>query len=928
MTGLRSVAVRITAVIFVILLCGSCDWPAAPPVTTDDAGDYSFVRQVVPILHGRRIKGYDEVKLLADFIPTIGRVGLVRALVEQPEYVEHWADYFVDRLRVHRFTPKELSTCYGERLRPGPDGGSLARIVRSRSARDGPIGGAPPFNMLDLIYSSLEADDLSPIFRGHLFAMMSKPRQGNELTEVNVRDDFGVTFATVFTNRQIGCLGCHNPEGSTTGSGSDWNRTLPVPGLFEAALFEFSSGRSKDEINAFFRSAVNPSIVTAASAGPQDPRDASAPVAAPWGMSGCGSFKESYPDDPLNQSAYFVDPHGFQGTIWELEEELYDSINFLNQFGLNRYSRFSEIVNDDSAFGAIVSMHITDGIWTEVMGYPLTIPITFPRNEGQRDILWNLNEATFLRTGWSLKSLLRRIVTTQYFNRKAPAIGAGPSAYQLPMFFDPWVAADPRFPPEALGGWTPGSGTANDPVPDPSHDTSDDPHRHFNSMTESIHRHSPRSLLNSVHESLGWNAPRRFPDTTYPSTELSKAIGQYYTDAEPGFSSVDFQGLLFWEHEVGRCAKEGPGVSNKGVAEDWIDRLIAEVPNYDTTHTIPASLEDLIRVMKDWLLGTATIYNPAPQDEPWGEAATLRNYFGISLGTPAASLPPAKLENKLRGLCGVYLESPQYMLAGIAPTELGPKPRLRVCNDGPCTYRELCEAIKPAVEVQRWIVTCHDDTVDVVRRPRPPPRLRLDDELCPRGRCTFMELDPLMCLVNPETCPRFPPPCDIRCGEIECCGGPLPPLDEDGMYIGWAEGGTVRRADGIRILLENEFSPLKTGTVLDAGDLLELPAGSHLTIVMEDGGTFSTPDEGVPKHETAGSWLFQVTGQSVLDEKSRIPPVGHPSPEELADWLQRPDIRFGAAGPPVAGAGKTYDSETLMRQRRPPEEADEKRPDR
>lgn len=924
---------RVIAIIAITILIGSCDWPSAPPATADDAGDYSFVRQVVPILHGRKIKGYDEVKLLADFIPTIGRTGVVRVLMEQPEYLDHWADYFVDRMRVHRDTDKKLTSCYSQPLRSVPDGGGLARRVRNRAAGSGEIVGEPPFNMLDLIYSSLAADDLSPILRGHLFAMMSKPRGGNELHEVNVRDDFGVTFATVYTNRQIGCLGCHNAESSTTGTGSDWNRTLPVPGLFEAAIFEFSYGRSKDDVNAFFRSAVNPSLVTTSSAGPQDLRDLSAPIVAPWGISGCGSFKvkdpdlddPAYPDDPLNHNAYFVDAHGLQGTIWELEEELYDSINFLHQHGLNRYTTFSQIVNDDSAFGAIVSMHIIDGIWKEVMGYPLTIPITFPRNEGQRDILWNLNESTFLSMRWSLKQTLRRMVRAEYFNRKAPSTGAGSSPYQLPMFFDPWVASDPRFPPEALPGWMAGTGTANDPVPDSNHSPADDPERHFNSMTESIHRYSPRSLLNSVHVALGWNAPRRFPNNSYPSRELAKAIGQYYTDAEPGFSSVDFQGLLFWEHEVGRCAKEGAGVSNKGVSDDWIDNLIAEVPGYDVTHSIPANLEDLTRTMKDWLLGTATLINPAPQGEPWGEAATLRDYFGMSLGTPAASLPPDELENKLRGLCGVYLESPQFMLAGVAPTELGPKPRLRVCNDGPCTYRELCEAIKPAVEAQRWIVTCHDDTVDVVRQPRPPPRLRLDDELCPRGRCILISMDPRLCLANPESCPRNPPICDIRCGEIECCGGPLPPLDEDGIYVGWAEGGRIHRAAGIRILPQDkpEFSALETGAILNAGDLLEIRSGGHLSIAMEDGGTFSTPKEGAPEPEEMSSWLFLVTGQSILDQKDKIPPVGHLSPEKLAEWLKRPDIRFGAAGPVIEGADQPYDLETLMRQRRPPDISNE-----
>src|SRR5262245_19678527 len=79
------------------LALASCSWPSFP---SDDAGDESFVRQIVPILYGRKIRGYDEVKLLSHLVSATDRRTVVRALMERPEYVEHWSEVLVDDLEV------------------------------------------------------------------------------------------------------------------------------------------------------------------------------------------------------------------------------------------------------------------------------------------------------------------------------------------------------------------------------------------------------------------------------------------------------------------------------------------------------------------------------------------------------------------------------------------------------------------------------------------------------------------------------------------------------------------------------------------------------------------------------------------------------------------------------------------------------------
>ena len=49
---------------------------------------------------------------------------------------------------------------------------------------DAKAGG--PFNLADLLASSIAADDLSPFLRGYVFAFASRPLQGNEITELNI----------------------------------------------------------------------------------------------------------------------------------------------------------------------------------------------------------------------------------------------------------------------------------------------------------------------------------------------------------------------------------------------------------------------------------------------------------------------------------------------------------------------------------------------------------------------------------------------------------------------------------------------------------------------------------------------------------------------------------------------------------------------
>ncbi|MCG8014317.1 MAG: hypothetical protein JAY64_21810, partial [Candidatus Thiodiazotropha weberae] len=133
---------------------------------------------------------------------------------------------------------------------------------------------------------------------------------------------------------------------------------------------------------------------------------------------------------------------------------------------------------------------------------------------------------------------------------------------------------------------------------------------------------------------------------------------------------------------------------------------------------------------------------------------------------------------KLRGLCGVMIQTPDFWLAGIAPTAIGPEPRLRVCNGVPCSYQEICNDLKPAIDnLISGTLTCNSDSVTASLG------LSRNQLICPNGICKFMPMATRkveICLANPSKCLRTPPLCDPRCKSIECCGGTLPPPGQAG----------------------------------------------------------------------------------------------------------------------------------------------------
>jgi hypothetical protein len=579
--------------------------------------------------------------------------------MEEREFIEHWTNVIIDDLRVQRESADNVADaipeCFGQPLRAGPPAAALALHVRKEPLSTPDPGGA--FNMIDLIRSALVLDDLSPVFRAYPVALRWQLPADLGETTAEKEAPVGHRFSQNLLNRSPACQACHSSRFSISGIGSGWNRTHPIPYDLEVAIYGTVYASAQAVVEQAYPIFRDDQFV-------RDPP----PSAGPWGLTGCGGVLSSLAALPPRQ----VSIAGVSGTrvgIADLAQAFKEGMESLAATGpvLTPQPNNPPSIPPKQALAYMTAMTATENVWKEVMGERLTIANYFPRNVEQRDALWELGEQTFLRTGWSLKTLLVRIMTSDYFNRRSPDVGSGTTPYRQPMIFDPWVADDPRSPPPPV-----------------------DAKELNNGQGDLVHRLTPAGLLYSIAAAFDWPSPPRFLDGSgFASTQLVKASGQYINENEQGRKGADFQGLLVWESELGLCQKPA------SVRMDWIDRVVAAIPAFDVGNpTMPATVADVVSTVKDWILVDGKIRTTAPLPPPGSPALatewdTVARLFGVGLNTPASTAP--NLKTNLRAYCGVLLKSPQFMLTGIdaAGDELT-FPRLRVCNSGACSYGDLC----------------------------------------------------------------------------------------------------------------------------------------------------------------------------------------------------------------------------------------------
>ena len=584
-------------------------------------------------LLGRRPLGQAEVEAYVAAIgqlegaqeaaaPSVTARHLVaRAMMEDDAFRVRWSDFLKDSLRVARTGAKSQEPCYGDHESVLADGGALARFVRDSE----PVASNDSFRdftMRELLASALELDDLSVVYRAHLFAMMSKPLIGNSLElelELARRNDFGAAFEVAYTRRDVSCLPCHNSEFSVTARPDpSTNHFWPVPGHFERALFSDPSGRHPPD-----ESEEKGSDVLRARGMFRYMDVVSENGIAPFGWSqACGRFEEPSTDDPLHIETWFgslrslpTDPsRGQRMSVWDLERSLRLGFQALASEGLPNGQ-----VAPDTAFATLVALNVVENVWTEVMGTPLTVGHHFPRTAAQRDLLSALTDR-FVRSQYSLKQLLLAILEHGLFNLKPPNAGCGTGPYPFARVLDPWTDAEAE--PLVRG----------------------------NGPSDGVFPLSPRVLRRSLHAALEWPMYAEYPTPDSPEETHSLAVGFFLRDGEPGRKGLDFQGRLAWEAAYGSCPAP--------TTDDFIAKLALAAqgdPN--------ATVLDAVVALKDRLIG-----------EPYVSEAE-RPLLESLIQSPLNGQPES-LDGGLRRLCGVLVSSPLFMLGGVVPDSPREVPKL------------------------------------------------------------------------------------------------------------------------------------------------------------------------------------------------------------------------------------------------------------
>jgi len=572
------------------------------------ASEQAWVRRAFLALTGRRAWGQAEVnayedlargelpqgltgqsarpEVFARFGATLspGRRRVATALMLTDDYRLRWSDFLMDALHVVRIEDKSQKACYGDPSPSAFDDGSLAAWVKGHQATDVPSSHPARFTMHDLLSSALVSDDLSVVYRAHLFAMMARPMFGANLDatgrERSRRQDFGGIFDAVYIHRDLVCLGCHNSETSKTYDADPRkNRAWPVPGLFERALFGTSNGHSMLRVD-----------------GVVNEEDGTAPYG--WDERSCGGFARPTADPLLHVDTYFASLRGDHASIWDLEAALHRGVDGLAAHGL-RVEPDGSITDPDEAFAYLVAENIVDKVWSEIMGSGLTIANYFPRNSVERDTLKALTD-DLIASHFSLRTLLSDILAHPAFNLLPPSAGCGGKPYAFPNLASPWTVSD------------------------------QDPGKRGNSLGDALSPISARPLARSLHRAMEWPP---LPEYPAPAT-FEQSLGFFLKDADSGTRGLGFQGRLAWETMYGACAPQSP--------HDFVARVVDAAAGDQA-----ATVADAVIALKDRLLGDPHLdpVDEVPTLEALvggslasrhldGLEAKLRSVCGVFVSTP------------------------------------------------------------------------------------------------------------------------------------------------------------------------------------------------------------------------------------------------------------------------------------------------------
>jgi len=714
--------------------------PPPPEAELCDAGDEAWVKRAIPFIQGRKAESIREVRVLASAIEQLDASGLdgrrmvAQALAQGDLYLDRWRNYYYEQLHVQRRGDQRNSECYGDVT--GLDlGTDLAEAIRLDRAD------APPqfinFTMADVVMSSLRLDDITPAYSADIFARMGAPITGGNVTreemEITNRAYYGKLFESQYLGRTTECLQCHTTGWSTTDTADPLtDRHWPVAegNYFELAVYgEFDTDFPLDEadVHSIFRHAgfVDYSWCDSGN-GACNPAQAVGIQA--WGLDfNCGLFRTDAFEDPFvdlegipHMSGAFAEGSG--ANLFDLEPRFRDGLDELAANGVSS----SEGALDDPTVGMafLFAMNQANQMWTEAMGYSLTVANRFPRNTGQRDTLAELTEA-FYSSEYSLRTLVTEVAVHPYFNQAPPDSCGASTPYHLPAVFDPFTKS------------------------------ANDPQERGNGVGDMLHRYTAWVLLQSAMRSMWWDLPEQFgPTTTYaylpayvadnpaapPPVNPHYPVGQqgayglcaagYYPpcedaptnvdfmrdtgvfigSSEGGFNGIDFNGLLHWEEELasglnpqlgGVCTGPlGQGCASGDYASELVDTALAQ----------PGALMwDLAVALKDRIIAEPEIYNDA-------EIQIIEGIMDVSLDDTVADVGQGAALTAVRRYAGVLLNTPQFMLDGVVSAPQDPEGDPVLVVPGTST-EELCTHFASLVgESAAWSeqnVSCDGDGITI-----------------------------------------------------------------------------------------------------------------------------------------------------------------------------------------------------------------------
>ena len=645
--------------------------PGPPGEESCDAGHEAWVKRAIPLIQGRRPEGMREVLLLVGMIDQLdasgadGRAIVARGLASGDLYMHRWTTFLWEQLRVNRLETKSNFDCYSD-IGPAAAASDLAAFIRDNDAAGSDFGQS--FTLGDVLASSLRLDDLSPLYRADMFARMARPLQGANISqeefEVNARSNFGEIFESAYLGRRTGCLECHNSEASVTYSPDpQFNRFWAIPGNFERALFGAPEGRDEHEIYAMFRwtnFVDNENGIT------------------PWGMSDeCGRFSEAHDGDILGDAGYLGGDLPENQQLFDIDPLFKSGFASLGTDGLTLGDDNS--VAPDQALAYLTAVNIANNVWEELMGYPLTLAHSFPRNERSRQILATLTEA-FIAEDFSLRTLVTDIALHPYFNADAPDVCGTASPYFMEPVFDPFTIS------------------------------SNDPSRTGNGVGDRVQRYSAWVLVESAMRAMWWDLPvQQIPNNqgNYPGLGFLRDEGIFVKDAQNGFNGVDFNGMLSWEDQLATGYTPGlqgecTGPLGESCSEyEWIELMLTEAAGTSGT-----TIRDIAAAIKDRLISEPTI------DE--AELEIIAAITGLDPAAKMNAVDSQELEDGTRRYAGLLMNTPQFMLSGVPSRDQDPAQLPKFAVPGTDT-ESLCNHLAPQILGDQYKWTCGPEGVTLSR---------------------------------------------------------------------------------------------------------------------------------------------------------------------------------------------------------------------